>query len=464
MPASASPEGIAHDIATRPAPKRQRRPLSRPDLTSRLSRAFALLPTFGPVYRPAVMRLLLTFAPLFASMILTQLGAGGIAPLDAVSGLDLGFSAAQVGVLGSAHFLGFFAGCWWAPRLMGSVGHSRSFAVFTALGTIGIAAHMMMVSPLAWALLRMLTGVAVAGCYTIIEAWLQSSVTNATRGRTMGMYRIVDIGASLMAQLMIGVLEPSHYASYNLLAILACAALLPMALTRAVPPATPKAPRLRPGLAWRLSPLATMGVIVSGISGAAFRFVGPVYGDAVGLTLDQIAVFLAIYVAGGWVVQLPVGWLADRYDRRLVLSGLSGGAVISSLMMIGAHALGSALGPWPTYVAATAFGFFTLPIYSVAASHANDFAEDDQRVSLSAALLFLYALGAIASPVGASWMIGRFGPASMFLTLAAVHVTLVLFTLARARVRPAPEDRTAYAWVPRTSFLIGRFLNRPRQD
>ena len=406
------------------------------------------------------MRMLITFAALFLSVVFVQLGSGGVAPLDAISGLDLGFSAAAVGTLGSAHFLGFFAGCWWAPRLMGSVGHARAFSAFTAMGTIGIAAHMMLVDPWAWAGLRMLTGLSVAGCYTIVEAWLQASVTNETRGRAMGVYRIVDIGASLVSQLMIGWLTPSAYASYNLLAILCCAALLPMALTRTAQPETPAAPRLRPMLAWRLSPLAAVAVVVSGITGAAFRFVGPVYGARVGLALDEIAFFLAIYVAGGWLAQLPVGWLADRYDRRAVLIGLSVAATAACGLTIAAPAAG----PAAVYVAAAVFGFATLPIYSVAAAHANDFAENPQRVELSAALMFLYALGAIASPLAASALIGGYGPASMFVMLAVSHVALVLFGLARRRARPAPGDRTAYAWVPRTSFLIGRLLGRPPRD
>ena len=74
------------------------------------------------------MRLLISFAALFLSVILLQLSSGGVGPLDAISGLKPGFTTAQVGFLGSAHFFGFFIGCWWAPRLMGSIGHSRAFA------------------------------------------------------------------------------------------------------------------------------------------------------------------------------------------------------------------------------------------------------------------------------------------------------------------------------------------------
>ena len=74
------------------------------------------------------MRLLISLAALLLSVLLLQLSSGGVGPLDALSGLELNFSRQEIGMLGSAHFFGFFIGCWWAPRLMGSVGHSRAFA------------------------------------------------------------------------------------------------------------------------------------------------------------------------------------------------------------------------------------------------------------------------------------------------------------------------------------------------
>ena len=404
------------------------------------------------------MRLLVSFAALFVSVVLLQLGLGGVAPLDALSGDVLGFSAAQIGALGSAHFLGFFIGCWWAPRLMGAVGHSRAFAALTAAGIIGILAHMMVPHPWAWLPMRVAIGVAVAGCYTIVEAWLQAKVTNETRGRAMGVYRVVDIVGSLGAQLLIAVLEPAAYLSYNLLALLCCAALFPLVLTRAEAPETGEAPRLRPLNAWRNSPLAVAGVVVSGITGAAFRMVGPLYGLAVGLAADRIALFLAAYVLGGAVAQIPVGWLADKFARRSVLIWLS----LASTLACALTVFAAEAGVVGIFLAAAFFGFTTFPIYSVSAAHAHDFARQDERVELSAALMFFYAVGAIASPVIASLLIAAYGPAAMFVFIGAAHVALVLFTLIRNRARPAPTDRTRYTYVPRTSFLIGRLLRRGR--
>ncbi|MBT8411195.1 MAG: MFS transporter [Octadecabacter sp.] len=405
------------------------------------------------------MRMMISFAALLLSVLLLQLSSGGVGPLDALTGLDQGFSRAEVGFLGSAHFLGFFVGCWWAPRLMGDVGHSRAFAVFTAMGAIGMAGHILIVDPYAWSALRIASGICVAGCYTVVESWLQAKVTNESRGRTMGMYRVVDMGGSLVAQLLIGSLASMEtYVAYTLLTILCCASLLPLALTRTPQPETPDAPRLRPALAWAMSPLAVTGVLVSALSGASFRMVGPIYGQEVGLAASQIGLFLAAFVAGGALAQYPVGWMADKYDRRWVLIWLSVAAVISCGLTVSL----SGTGTTGVMLTAALFGFTTFPVYSVAAAHAHDFATSEQRVELSAALMFFYAVGAIAAPWVTSLLIEAYGPSALFYFISIGHIALIAFGLSRMRIRDTREDRTPYVYAPRTSFTIGRLMGKIR--
>ena len=120
------------------------------------------------------MRIIISFAALMLSIVFLQLSTGGLGPLDALSGVILGFSSSEIGMLGSAHFFGFFIGCWWAPRLMGAIGHSRGFATFAALGLIGILGHTLSNQPIIWIALRVFSGLSVAGCYSIIEAWIQA--------------------------------------------------------------------------------------------------------------------------------------------------------------------------------------------------------------------------------------------------------------------------------------------------
>jgi len=93
---------------------------------------------------------------------------------------------------------------------------------------------------------------------------------------------------------------------------------------------------------------------------------------------------------------------------------------------------------------AALFGCATAPIYSVSSAHAHDFAHNDERVELSAALMFLYAVGAIAAPVIVSGLIERFGPAAMFMFVSVAHILLMVFGLTRTFKRPRHHAHPLY--------------------
>jgi MFS family permease len=403
------------------------------------------------------MRTIISFAALFLSATLVQLGSGSLAPLDALSGSVLGFSTLQIGTLGSAHFLGFFLGCYATPRLMGAIGHSRAFAAVASLGILSALMHPVIENPHAWAIMRIGTGIAVSGGYTVIESWLQSKIQNANRGRVISVYRVVDMTGSLVAQGMIAFLDPASYVSYNIVAMLCCLCLLPLTLTLRQAPTVPKLPRLRPFKTIRMSPLGAAGVVVVGLTGSSFRMVGPIFGEKYGLDAQQIALFLASAVLGGALAQLPIGWLADKFDRRHVLIGVSAmTCLVCAPVAAGLPLLqGSGI-----FIFAFAFGAFSFPLYSVSSAHANDLTEPDFVVELNASLIMLFAVGAIVSPVFAALLIDQFGPPSLFAYVAVAHVVLIVFGIYRMTRRPGAAEKTPYSYIPRTSFIFSRLLRR----
>lgn len=402
------------------------------------------------------MRTIISFAALFLSVALVQLGAGSLGPIDALAGASYGFTTGEIGMMGSAHFLGFFIGCWATPRLMGSVGHVRGFVVMASVGAVAALMHPLLIDPIAWSVFRVGSGAAVAGAYTIVESWLHAKTANKDRGQVFSIYRVVDMTASIGAQGLVAALDPGSYVAYNVIAALCCLCLLPLALTRSTPPSFAASPRLRPLRAISLSPLGAVTVMVVGLTSSSFRMVGPIYALQNGLTAAQTALFLASGVAGGALAQWPAGWLSDKIDRRVALVGLSVAAIVVCI----AIASGDGLDARRTYLSAFAFGAAAFPLYSIAAAHANDFAAPEDAIELNAALVFLFGVGAIVSPLISAGLIERFGPSALFLYVAFAHVTLILFAIWRAFRRPAVVQKTPHRIMPRTSFTLGQLFRQ----
>ncbi|MEM6354365.1 MAG: MFS transporter [Pseudomonadota bacterium] len=406
------------------------------------------------------MTTLISFAALFLSIFLVQLGSGSLGPLDVLAGAQRGWSPGEIGLLGSGHFAGFLIGCYLTPRFIGTVGHSRCFAAAAAIGATGALLHPVIEGPVAWMCLRALTGIAIAAAYTVIESWLQAKTPNESRGRVYGVFRVVDLMGQIAAQGIIAVLDPSVFVAYNIIAVFCCLCLLPLALSKRAAPATPVPPRLRPLAAWRLSPSAMAGVIVAALSGAAFRMAGPIYALENGLEQGQIAIFLSAAIFGGVAAQYPVGWIADKVDRRHVLMGLSAIAIAGCVWIALGIGQGNVSG---IYAGAFVFGLTAFPIYSVAAALANDYAEPDFVVDLNASIIFFFSVGAIFAPAIAARLIGLYGPGAMFLFIAAAHLLLILFALYRMTRREGRRPTAPYAYTPRTSMVLAS-LFKGRQD
>ena len=64
------------------------------------------------------MTTLLSISALLITVMLMQMGTGALGPLDTLSGIELGFSNIQIGIIGAAHFTGFIIGCFGAPALV----------------------------------------------------------------------------------------------------------------------------------------------------------------------------------------------------------------------------------------------------------------------------------------------------------------------------------------------------------
>ena len=405
------------------------------------------------------MILILSFSSLMVSVVLIQLSSGILGPLDVLSGFELEFTTTQIGLLGSSHFIGFFAGCWIGPSLVSQIGHSRAFAVFAAMGTFGILLHMTFIDPYAWAFMRILAGLCVAGCFTVMEGWIQAKSENHNRGRSLRAYRTADMVGGIFAQALIAWLTPASYVTYNLIAMACCGSLLPLALTRIPPPKTLPGLKFHPLMAYRTSIMGTAGVMTAGLTSAGFRMIGPIYGKQVGLTNLEIGLFLSSFLVGGALAQYPVGWIADKLERRTVLLLLSLCAVGSCLFIL----LVAAAHPWILLIGTAIFGFFTYPIFSVAAAHANDFVQPEKVIELNASLLFFFGVGAIISPYFISVLIELFGSLSMFAFIAVVHVILIAFAIIRSRIGNEPDRKTDYVFAPRTSLAIGGLLRKHRK-
>jgi len=396
--------------------------------------------------------------PLLITAGILLAGNGLQGTLIALRGAQEGFSAGLIGFMGTAYFAGFFLGCLFITRLLRAVGHIRCFASLAALAASGTLTLVLVIDPAVWIVMRFVVGFCFAGLFTTIESWINSGVANENRARALAFYRIIDLGSVTVSQFLIPLFGPEGFLIFGVMAIMITLSLVPVSLADRSNPTPPAEMSLDLKGVWALSPLACMGCIVAGLSNSAFRLVGPVYAEGIGLSITEIAVFISLGVIGGVVLQYPLGSLSDRWDRRWVL------LITSAASMVLALAIAFLAGDDRTanFVLIFLFAAFAMPIYSLAAAHANDFAGKGGYVKVAAALMFFYSIGAIVGPLVSSFLMERFGLHALFHYSAAVYALFVAGTVWRMAARAAPPraQRGRFSALLRTSPIFARLAYR----
>lgn len=397
------------------------------------------------------------------------LGSGLIFASGALLGLALpmratleGFPTYLIGFIGSAFAAGFVAGCLLVPRLVAKVGHVRVFGTMAALVAVTGLVNLLFIHPIAWIVVRAMTGFAFAGATMIIESWLSESSTSETRGSVFARYMIVTLASSVLGQLTVTLYQPAGFEPFAIVAILACLALIPTALSSGRAPEPLHEVRLNFRRLIRLSPIAVVACFGIGLANGAFGTLAPIFGQGIGMPVAGVAFLVAGAIVGGALMQAPVGRLSDRMDRRRLLVGIALAGTVLALGMF----LVDLREPAVVIVVVAMLGGAMHTLYPVAVAHANDRAEKGDFVVVASSLLLIFGGGATFGPAIAAPLMQLGGPRWLFLFLAIVYAVVALHGVWRIHVAP-PAEESEHAYValePMQSATQEAMYLDPRAD
>lgn len=387
------------------------------------------------------------------------LGGNGLqGTLVAMRGAQEGFAPSLIGLMGTAYFAGFLLGCIAITRIMKAVGHVRSFSALAALASVGTMILILVIDPIVWSAMRFVTGFCFAGLFTVMEAWLNSGVQNHDRARVLALYRIIDIGSVTGAQFLIPVFGADGFTIFAIMSMMITLSLVPVSLGDRSNPAPPEHVKLDLGRVWRISPLACIGCIAVGVTNSGFRTLSPVYAEEIGLSVTDVVTFVSIGIIGGAIIQYPLGYISDLWDRRKVLLLTTTGAMLAALALF--FFAGS--NPLANFALVFLFGSFAMPLYSLSAAHANDRADKNEFVLVNAALMLFYSFGAIGGPLIAAFFMQHFGPPTLFMFIACMYAGFIAIIIRRMLVREGvPRERQGrFVALLRTSPIFARLARK----
>ena len=376
-------------------------------------------------------KLMRSLSALMVSVALLMMSNSLFSTLLALRAKIEGYSNEFIGLTMSVYFIGFCIGTFRSGPLINRVGHIRSFAAFGAIASASTLCFVLVNHPWAWLIARLVMGASIAGMFVVAESWLNNRASNEARGTVLAIYIMIGYLAAAIGQQALPWSNPAEANLFLLVAIFLSLAVVPVSLTRATHPDPVPSPRLDLRRLLFTSPAAVTGCFAAGLAIGALWGLGPIYARDIGLSVNQVAMFMSAALVGGLLFQLPIGRLSDRLDRRGVLLGTT---LLGGLTAIGL-ALGPAL-PFPALLGAIFLYYgFTSTLYPLSLAYANDYLEHDDVVTMGSGFVLAFSVGAALGPIGASLTMRWTGPSGLFLFEILVASSLALFTLWRMRVR-----------------------------
>ncbi len=346
-------------------------------------------------------------------------------------------SAALAGLNGSTGILAVIFVSPFVPRLV------RRFGALKVIhGGIVLIAGALLVIPAtggiaAWFLFRFLIGVGMGLIWVVSETWLNMVAGDARRGLVAGLYATI-LGLGFAAgPMVIAVVGIDGYLPFLVSAGLILVAALPMIAARRLAPR-----RIGDGAhtTWGAlfqAPLIMAAVFVCGFIDMSILALLPVYGLREGLGEDASLLMLTVLISGTTIMQLPIGWAADRVGRlRLLIACVLAGAACALLLPGILH---SSRLMWPVLFV---WGGTTVSLYTLALSLLGERFRADALPAANAMLVIAYCLGGVAGPPLTGAAMEILGPQAMPQTqalLCAVFVACIAAGRLRNRRRAGPS-------------------------
>ena len=402
---------------------------------------------------------------LFLGMGCIMMAYGFQGSLLGVRAVQEEFSLTATGFMMSGYFVGYFIGAATIPNIISRVGHIRVFAAFASLASLVILVHSILINPIVWFLLRVLTGISMVCIYTVAESWLNDRSSNKNRGSVLSVYMVILYGSMGIGMFLLNFNSPENFEPFILISVITSAALIPILLTKKKPPTFKKIKAMKLNELYQASPFGMVSSLLYGTAQSALFTLLAVYATSMNFTILEISIVTFLLAISGSIAQFPIGKVSDFYDRRKVIVFSTFGASIFSIIAILVSRQmylpgGLATSKTWFYVFFIFFSFCSLPMFSLILAHTNDYISKDKFVAAGAGLQFAFGLGAISGPFLCSIFMDLVGPNGFFVFLFFFHSAIGIFGIYRMKVRKTIDNPDSqFVAMPQTITPAGIELN-----
>lgn len=363
-------------------------------------------------------------ASLVATGMIFGLSYGLSAPLLALTLTQMGFGEGFIGANAAMHAVGVLLVAPVLPRLAWRMG--PKLPITAALLAAAAVLALFPTAPAIWMWfpLRLALGAASETMFVMSETWLNQLSDESSRTRTMAIYTAALSLGFALGPMILTAIGTAGQAPFLIAGGMALIALLSVAMPWVRAPSFEKSSHDNPLRYFWLAPVALAATLVNAAVETAGMSFLPLYAMRVGWSEQSATLLLSVLLLGAIVMQLPIGWLGDRVDRRKLAIGL--GLASTAGALVWPYAINS---PALAYTLLFVWGGLFVGIYTVMMSLVGSRFQGGDLVSIYAVMSVAWGAGAFVGPSAAGLAMDHLQHGlPYFAALLCAGFTLIAFT------------------------------------
>lgn len=358
---------------------------------------------------------------MFGSITAVGVTLGLSTPLFSVVLDRMGLSASMVGFNTSVGVGATLVAAPLVPWLLRHVSAVGLMVAGIGLSVVGLLMAGYLQEVWLWFVIRFIIGVGMSLHWVISETWINHVASDASRGLVAGVYSaLMGLGFAI-GPMILGMTGSEGVLPFAISAVVVAIAGIPLLwLRRASPSMEHQAGQTTLGVL-ALAPVIMLASVISGFVDTATLALLPVYGLDVGMDESTAVLQLTVATIGGVVLQLPIGWLGDRFGRRHVL------VACAALKALTVAALPAAVDlPWLLWPLLFFWGGVMIAFYTLALALMGSRFRGEMLAKATSALVITYCLGSIVGPLAIGGAMDRFGPPGFIAGMVSVSALLAV--------------------------------------
>jgi len=358
-----------------------------------------------------------TYSVVTAAVVIVGLSLGVTLPLVSLRLDQWGYDAFAIGVMAGMPAIGVLLGARITGRLAGLLGTERLLRLVMFCSALSVALLALFPSYALWLLLRLVLGVSLTVTFVLGESWINQLIEDRLRGRLVAVYGTGFALSQLCGPLLLGLIGTGSDLGFWLATGLLLCGLGLLMLVYGAPVVDAANASGRGFMNFvRTLPAVAWAVMLFAAFEAMTLTLLPVYLVREGFAQQLALMMVSAVVIGDALLQVPIGWLADRLSRTTVYR-LCGVVLLGSSLAIPPLLQTPLIWPVLVLFGASAGGLYTLSLILIGQSY-----RDDALVRANAHIALLWGLGCLVGPLST-------GAASQWLSSHALPLLMALGAL-----------------------------------